>query len=167
MSGPRTETCGVPQTHGHSSRAGHWSTLGAYQGRDVTKAGMHGTMDHSLGDALKQLGVSVFSRRGRLPRYGRQCIVCFPPWTEKVVFCKGPDPLSCGGFLPLSQQSPSAEWTLWLTWSICLCVDGRGKLQWMKASHWVTQGGGEHTQHITREHLVGRMCKWCQMIVQR
>lgn len=67
---------------------GHWSSLGAYRGRDVTKAGMRGTMVHSLTDALKQLGVSAFNRRGRLPLYGPQSIVCFPPQTEKVVFCE-------------------------------------------------------------------------------
>lgn len=27
----------------------------------------------------------------------------------------------------LRQQSPSAEWTLWLTWSICLCVAEEGE----------------------------------------
>lgn len=101
----------------------------------MTKAGMRGTMGHSLADVLKQLGVSAFNRRGRLPLYGLQSIVCFPYWTEKVVFCEGLYPLSCGGFLPLSQKSTSAEWTLWLTWSICLCVDGGGTLQRKKAAH--------------------------------
>lgn len=58
-----------------------------------------------------------------------------PPIDEKVVFYKGPDPLSCGGFSPISQHSSSAEWTLWLTWPICLCVDCGGKLQEKKAPH--------------------------------
>lgn len=55
----------------------------------MTKAGMRGTMVHSLADVLKQLGVSAFNRRGRLPLHGPQSIVCSPPQTEKVVFCKG------------------------------------------------------------------------------
>lgn len=54
----------------------HW---GAYRGRDVTKAGMRGTMLHSLADALKQLGVSAFNRRGRLPLHAPQSNVCSPP----------------------------------------------------------------------------------------
>lgn len=32
----------------------------------MTKAGMHGTMVHSLVNVLKQLGVSAFNRKGRL-----------------------------------------------------------------------------------------------------
>lgn len=71
----------------------------------MTKAGMHVTMVHSLVDVLKQLGVSAFNRSGRLPLYGRQSIVCFPPWTEKVVFCEGLDPLSCGVFSPPAASS--------------------------------------------------------------
>lgn len=83
----------------------------------MTKAGMRGTMVHSLADVLKQLGVSAFNRRGRLPLYGPQSIVCPPPLSDrKGGFLRwGPYPLSCGGLSPLSQQSPSAEWTLWLT----------------------------------------------------
>lgn len=66
-------------------------------------------MVHSLADVLKQLGVSAFNRRGRLPLYGPQSIVCFPPRTEKVAFCKGPYPISCGGlFTP--QPAVSISW---------------------------------------------------------
>lgn len=83
----------------------------------MTKAGMRGTMVHSLADVLKQLGVSAFNGRGRLPLHGPQSIVCFPPPSErKGGFLQwGPYSLSCGGLFPLSPQSPSAEWTLWLT----------------------------------------------------
>lgn len=40
---------------------------------------MRGTMVHSLADVLKQLGVSAFNGRGRLPLHGPQSIVCSPP----------------------------------------------------------------------------------------
>ena len=117
----------------------------------MTKAGMRGTMVHSLADVLKQLGVSAFNRRGRLPLYGPQSIVCFPPWTEKVVFSEGPYPLSCGGCFPLSQQSPSAEWSLWLTWSICLCVDGEGGASCEERKQPIeSQSKGENTHSISQ-----------------
>jgi len=136
--GPVLRPVGCRRPSATPAGSGHWSSLGAYRGRIVTKAGMHGTMDHSLADVLKQLGVSAFNRRGRLPLYGPQSIVCFPPRTEKVVFCEGARPTIMWWLSPLSQQSPSAEWTLWLTWSICLCVGAGGKLQKKKATLWVT-----------------------------
>lgn len=71
----------------------------------MTKAGMRGTMLHSLADALKQLGVSAFNRRGRLPLHAPQSNVCFPPlpFNRKRWFSvRGPYPLSCGGLFPHS-----------------------------------------------------------------
>ena len=143
----------------------HW---GPNRGRDVTKAGMHVTMVHSLGDVLKQLGVSAFNRRGRLPLYGLQSIVCFSTQIEKVVFCEGPDPLSCGGFFP-PQPAVSISW-MDLADMVYMFVcgwRGGGGAPEEESSPLSHIARGEHTQHITREHLVGGMCTWCQMIVQR
>lgn len=126
---------------------GHWSSLGANRGRDVTKAGMHVTMVHSLGDVLKQLGVSAFNRRGRLPLYGLQSIVCFPPWIEKVVFCEGPDPLSCGGFFP-PQPAVSISWmdsadmVYMFVWT-----DGGGGYRGRKQPIESHSKGGTHTAY--------------------
>lgn len=71
------------------------------------------------------------------------------PLRQKRWFsAEGLDPQSCGGFLPLSQQSPSAEWTLWLTWSICLCVDGGGEAAMEESSPLShIARGGTHTAY--------------------
>lgn len=55
----------------------------------MTKAGRRGTMVHSLADVLKQLGVSAFNRRGRLPLYGPQSIVCFPLRQQRWFSARG------------------------------------------------------------------------------
>lgn len=101
MSGPSIETCGVPQTFGNSTKdQGHCSSLGAYRGKDGTKAGIRGTMDHSLADMLKQLGVSAFNRRGRLPLNAWQSIVYVPPLDRKGGFLQGAGPTIMWWLLP-------------------------------------------------------------------
>lgn len=107
--GPVQRAVGCRRPSATPAGPGHWSSPGAYRGRDVTKAGMRGTMVHSLADVLKQLGVSAFNRRGRLPLTGSQSIVCSPLWTEKVVFCKGAVPTIMWWLFP-PQPAVSIGW---------------------------------------------------------
>lgn len=94
-----------------------------------------------------------------------------PPLDRKGGFLQGGRThYHVAAFFPPSASSPHQLNGLcgWHGLYVCVWTErGGGKLQRKKAAHWVTLQGGEHTQHITREHLVGGMCTWCQMIVQR
>lgn len=87
--GPGLRPVGCRRPSATPAGPSHWSLLADYRGRIVTKAGMRGTMLHSLGNVLKQLGVSAFNRKGRLPLYGPQSIVCSPLWQKRWFSVRG------------------------------------------------------------------------------